>query len=173
MRRIERRPASAGKVCAFTGHRPKRLAYLNRPESTEYKALKARLGERIDEMISEGCTHFLSGGALGIDTLCALIILEKREKDPHLTLEMVLPCPEQAELWSGADKSVHARLLERADIITETSREYTPACMHIRNRFMVDACDVLLAVYDGSAGGTRDTLKYALERGTCITLITP
>ena len=42
---------------------------------------------------------------------------------------------------------------------------YAPGCMQRRNRYMVDHSALVIAVYDGSAGGTRQTLEYAIRRG--------
>ena len=42
---------------------------------------------------------------------------------------------------------------------------YTPGCMMRRNRYMVDASRILIAAFDGTAGGTRYTVEYALRRG--------
>ena len=34
-----------------------------------------------------------------------------------------------------------------------------------RNRYMVDHSQVVVAVYNGSAGGTRSTMLYAMRTG--------
>ena len=34
-----------------------------------------------------------------------------------------------------------------------------------RNRYMVDASRVLVAVYNGTAGGTQNTMLYAMRQG--------
>ena len=36
--------------------------------------------------------------------------------------------------------------------------------MQRRNRYMVDHSALMIAVYDGTAGGTRRTLEYALRQ---------
>ena len=40
--------------------------------------------------------------------------------------------------------------------------------MHQRNRYMVDRSSLLIAAYDGTAGGTRYTVEYARSRGLQI-----
>jgi len=42
---------------------------------------------------------------------------------------------------------------------------YTPACMQRRDRYMVDHAALLIAAFDGSPGGTRYTVEYAMRRG--------
>ena len=42
-----------------------------------------------------------------------------------------------------------------------------------RNRYMVDHAAMVIAVYDGQAGGTRRTVEYALRRGLPVVLVSP
>ena len=55
-------------------------------------------------------------------------------------------------------------LLELCNYRTVVQEKYDPGCMHRRNRYMVDHSSLLLAVHDGSPGGTRYTIEYALRR---------
>ena len=48
--------------------------------------------------------------------------------------------------------------------MTVLSESYTPSCMAVRNRFMVDNSNVLVACYDGMSGGTWNTIKYAQKK---------
>ena len=50
---------------------------------------------------------------------------------------------------------------------------YSPGCMQRRNRYMVDHSALLIAVYNGQAGGTRQTLEYAIARGVPFLDIRP
>ena len=40
--------------------------------------------------------------------------------------------------------------------------------MQRRDRYMVDHASLLIAAFDGTAGGTRYTVEYALSRGLSI-----
>jgi uncharacterized phage-like protein YoqJ len=42
-----------------------------------------------------------------------------------------------------------------------------------RNRYLVNNCDELLAVYDGQPGGTMQTVNFAKEKKIKITIIDP
>lgn len=172
MKRILRREA-AGLICAFTGHRPNKYPWLNDPGSDACRSLLKRLRGAVEDLIGEGYTHFISGGALGVDTLAALLVLEMREKDPRLTLEIALPCPDQTRYWSARDVRLHKRLCDQADALTTISEIYTPFCMYERNRFMVNACQTLIAVYDGTPGGTRMTVGLAYDEGKRIITLAP
>ena len=57
--------------------------------------------------------------------------------------------------------------------MTVVSEVYTPHCMHKRNRYMVDMADRLIAVYDGTEGGTRMTVKCALDKGIRVDVLHP
>lgn len=174
MKRTERRaPTPGGKICAFTGHRPKTVPYLADVSDPAYRDLKCRLEKRIRRLIEEGYLHYLCGGALGSDILAAGLILELQDEFPEVTLEIVQPCPQQAERWSKADRETLERILARADRVTVTGVSYLPGCTHLRNRFMVDECDLLIALYNGSPGGTRTTLEYALKNGKNTVIVTP
>ena len=174
MQRLERRaPAPWGKACAFTGHRPNKYPYLFDEKSAPYRALVSRLRTEVQALIQDGYTHFLSGGALGVDTLAALLILDMKKENPDLTLEMAVPCPQQADRWPEPDRRTHAFLCESADVLTVISPFYTPFCLFERNRFLVSRADALIAVYDGTPGGTRMTLSCALDEKKRIVIVEP
>ena len=41
-------------------------------------------------------------------------------------------------------------------------QKYQPSCYTTRDQWMVDNCDIVLAVWDGNpVGGTFDTIEYA------------
>ena len=89
------------KTCAFTGHRPKGLGYLESDERCA--ALKEKLRSLIIRMIEEeGVTHFISGMAQGVDMYAAEIVLELKEKHPQITLECAIPYERQAVRWPEA-----------------------------------------------------------------------
>lgn len=50
---------------------------------------------------------------------------------------------------------------------------YAPAKMQIRNEYMVENCDLLIAVWDKSDGGTANCVKYAKSQRKNIIYINP
>ena len=48
------------------------------------------------------------------------------------------------------------------------STQYSPSCMHRRDRYMVDHASLLIAAFDGTPGGTRYTVEYAMRRGVSV-----
>ena len=166
-------PASRGLRCAFTGHRPQKLPFGFDEEDERCRDFKRRLRETLVELIGKGYTHFLSGGALGMDMWAAEAVLELKGDCPYLLLEMVSPFDAQAARWSEDLRARHDRLFEAADIVTATGHQYTKSCMFARNRYLVDNADMLLAAYDGQADGTKMTARYAKQMGIQVCCIRP
>lgn len=152
------------KSCCFTGHRIIRTQ--DRVDITE------RLYSAVYELYEKGITHFISGGALGFDMLAAETVIKMRETNfSDITLELMLPCRNQADKWYDSEKNRYSQILAAADKITYISEEYNPMCMALRNRKMVDAAVHCIAYVYKSFGGTAYTVKYANEKEIGLTLI--
>jgi predicted Rossmann fold nucleotide-binding protein DprA/Smf involved in DNA uptake len=108
--------------------------------------------------------HIISGMAIGIDMICAELVLELKDSYQDSTLEAAIPNREQDLLWSQKYRDRYARILERCDSIHSVSEEYTDDCMEQRNEYMADKCDLLLAVWNGKPGGTGNTVRYAEKK---------
>ena len=76
-------------TCCFTGHR-------NIPID-EYEKIEKRLEEEGVNLIHQGVKDFWAGGALGFDTMAALMVLKLKKDFPHIRLLLALPCPEQVQ----------------------------------------------------------------------------
>ena len=159
------------EICCFTGHRPSKLPWGTREEDPRCLGLKRRLGQAVREAYRRGCRHFISGMALGCDFYFCEAVLDLRRQHPEVTLEAAVPCPEQAERWTAAEQARYQGLLWSCNIRTLIAKEYSSTCMHQRNRYMVDRSGLLIAAYDGSAGGTRYTMDYAARQGLSRILV--
>ena len=84
---------------------------------------------------------------------------------PEVTVEAAIPCPTQADAWPEAERRRYRELVAKCDMETMVSDTYSSACMQRRDRYMVDHAMLLIAAFDGTAGGTRYTVEYALRRG--------
>lgn len=151
------------KICAFTGHR-------NIPYA-DIISMPQKLGDIIEQLISEGVREFRCGGAQGFDTIAALKVLEAKKKNSDVRLVLYLPCKDQARGWSDSAKAIYARIIELADGVTYTSELYKPGCMHARNRAMIEGADVCVAYCTSSHGGTAYTVEYAKSKGTKVIMI--
>lgn len=160
--------------CAFTGHRPHKFPWRYNEDDERCVALKATLTEQIIALTDAGVTDFYSGGADGMDCWAALIVLELRKKNPMLKLHCILPHEGQADKWSDPAQERYHSILSQADSVDYVSRKYYDGCMFDRNRRLVDAADVLLAVYNGERrGGTAATVRYARKSEHKITILDP
>ena len=151
-------------TCCFTGPRPEKLPWGDNEEDERCRALKLRLRDAVETAYDEGMRHFICGMARGCDFYFAEAVLALRARRPGVTLEAAVPCPSQPEGWLTADRERWRRLLALCDMETLVQDHYTPGCMLRRNRYMVDHSALVIAVYDGTNGGTRRTLEYALRQ---------
>lgn len=151
-------------TCCFTGHRklPK--------EKIEH--IIKNLDREVDNLINQGITDFISGGALGFDQVAASLIIAKKEMGRETRLIFVLPCKNQDELWSDEQKRLYHNLLAEADEIIYVSEEYTDGCMKKRNRFMVDSSTYCICARLYPFSGTDQTVKYARQKGLRIINVT-
>ena len=152
-------------ACCFTGHRPGKLPWRYNEEDLRCVLLKARIADAVEAAYQEGFRHCLCGMALGCDLYFCECVLRLRQTHPDVTVEAAVPCPSQADAWPPDQRRRYERLVAACDFETLVSACYTPACMQRRDRYMVDHAALLIAAFDGSPGGTRYTVEYAMRRG--------
>ena len=60
-------------------------------------------------------------------------------------------------------QQIYEEILSKADKVTLVSdKEYEPSVMQKRNEFMVDNSDLVVAVWNGTSGGTANCLAYMI-----------
>ncbi len=161
-------------TCAFTGHRPHKFPWKYDEADPRCIALKAVLAEQVAKLVNMGVTDFFSGMADGSDCWLSQMVLELRAKNPAVKLHCFLPCEGQEIKWSLAAQARYHSILGQADSVAYVSRNYYDGCMLDRNRRLVEAAGLLLAVYNGERrGGTQATVNYARKLGRKIILIEP
>lgn len=158
-------------TCCFTGHRPDKLPSGYAQDETAVAPLKETLRSAIRGAVADGYRTFLSGMALGVDTWAAEEVLALRDSGCEIRLIAALPCPRQDAHWRESDRRRYRRLLERADDVHVLCEHYTPYCMGARNLWMVEHSSLLIAVFDGSKGGTANTIAHAERLGIRIVRI--
>ena len=166
---------ATGKVCAFSGYRPAKMPFASESD-LNCLTLKMRLKDEIYDAVTDGCTDFLCGMALGTDTWAAELVLEVKAtlseiKPVHL--HAYLPFAGQDERWSAQSRKRYHTILEQCDSVTVLSDRYTPSCMDARNRAMIARADRLIAVFDGKKGGTANTIRMAHEKGISLRILSP
>ena len=147
--------------CCFIGHRPEKL------NMSEFE-VKKLLEKAIDASIDDGFTTFISGGARGVDLWAAEIVIEKRKDNPDIKLIMAIPHPEFEKRWNPDDRLLYDYAIKNADLVKLINDHYFKGCYQIRNIWMVDRSSRVIAAYNGSAGGTRNTIEYATRKGVDI-----
>ena len=90
--------------------------------------------------------------------------------DYNMPLAYDLACPVEADRNKGL-LSFDEETLENCDEVVVLSAEYYPGCMYLRNRYMVDNADVVIAHFNGAKGGTMYTLSYAKKNKKSIIII--
>lgn len=144
--------------CCFSGHRPEKLIA---PE----EEIKAWLEEQIDQAILDGFVTFISGCAMGVDIWAGEIVLRKKAENAELHLIAATPWPGFARRWNEKWQSRYNDLLKQADVVVNVCDHYYRGVFQQRNEWMVDRSGRVIAYYNGTAGGTRNTLEYAKKKG--------
>ncbi len=75
----------------------------------------------------------------------------------------------QADTWPKASCELYSRILGAcAEVKLLDLGGYAPQKMQRRNEAMVNDCDLLLALWDGGVGGTKNCISYAEIEGCPI-----
>lgn len=150
-------------TCCFSGHRIIAKHDIN--------IVKHNIDVVIHNLYNKGYLTFISGGALGFDTIVAEAVIKYRTSEPDIRLIMALPCKEQAHKWTSSQQDKYKSILKLADEVIYVSDNFTPRCMHKRNEFMVDNSSALVAYIKKPASGTAYTISYAMDIGCTVTNI--
>lgn len=168
-----------------TGHRPDKLgdAYkVNHPTNVaigrkmrEFILEQAGYNKDTNSFSNDDTFLLISGMALGIDTIWALVVLKlKREFPGKFLLECAIPCKGHGSNWPKESQDIYHDILKKADIVTQVSNlPYKGYLMQKRNEYMVNKAHMTLAIWNGSTGGTGNCVNYAKERGKPIYVIHP
>lgn len=147
-------------IVAGTGHRPLKLGGYSR-------SLFERLVVVAEEALEPNLHHGLvviSGMALGWDQALAQAALNLK-----LPLVAAVPFKGQELAWPQASQEAYHKLLDQASSVVYVSDPgYAPWKMQRRNEWMVDQAGVVLAMWNGSAGGTANCIRYAEAQGVPV-----
>ena len=150
--------------CCFTGHRPEKLTV---PE----KRLAGLLEVEIKRAIDSGHTTFITGMAKGVDIVAAEIVLRLQGQDPRLKLICALPYPGFGRHWNGGWTERFRRALAQADLERTICPGFSYGAYQTRNEWMVRHSALVIAVFNGEPGGTKNTLDFAKRNGVpCVVI---
>ncbi len=162
-----------GNACCFTGHRPQKLPWGYDESRPDCLLFRERLSGLIEAVAGEGVRRFFCGCAQGVDLMAGELTLGLRERLAGVELICVRPCEEQAAGWPPASRERYNALLRRADEVILLQEAYSEGCMRRRNQYMVRHSGSVIAVWDGSSGGTAQTVRLMARQEGCILLLNP
>ena len=147
----------------FTGHRPQKL---NREWDCIGPVSSWIAGNIISIMQIHSPDTFVSGMALGLDTIAALLATQN-----NLDLIACIPYEGQESVWKAESKKMYHDILSypKCHKIIVCEGGHANWKLQKRNEFMIDLMkidegDKLVAVWDGSEGGTANCVKYAKRK---------
>jgi uncharacterized phage-like protein YoqJ len=138
-------------ILCGTGHRMDKLGGYN---SIVYAKL-VKLAEKY--LIELNPERVISGMALGWDQALA-----DATNNLKLPLIAAVPFQGQESVWPEVSQDKYFSILDKAtDVVYVSEPGYFAEKMQIRNRWMVDQSDLILAIWNGSKGGTYNCIQYA------------
>jgi uncharacterized phage-like protein YoqJ len=151
-----------------TGHRPEKIGGHDKDNFVRV-ALRAAMRERL---LVHAPEVTITGMALGIDQDFAAVCLDL--KIPFIA---AVPFAGQESMWPRESQEWYRYLLTLAhEVVYVSEPGYARDKMFIRNEWMVDHVGpdgVVIAVWDGSSGGTGSCVNYADRRKRKIDRIDP
>lgn len=138
------------KSCCITGHRDIPASHVD--------YVKDKLRKQIILAIQDGYNHFISGFVGGADLYFIAIVVEMQKKYSNISLEAAIPYRGRLET---KDKDFQS-LIRQCDKISVLAETFHNNCYFIRNMYMTNRSERVIAVYDGrETGGTAFTILYA------------
>ena len=156
-------------ILAVTGHRPQ-----NQKITATGEVIPAKLGgwatnpvhikvmqDLKAEFEKRKPDYVITGMALGVDQMAADVCISL-----GIPFVAAVPFEGQEAIWPGPSKQRYNALIKKAaQVITVCTPGFEPWKMHARNKWMVDNCNELIAVWDGTPGGTAECVAYAQQIG--------
>lgn len=177
---------------AITGHRPNKLGNDYDLTGPLIGTIRKKIYEVLRDCITSGYPDIdnmrkqltlITGMALGIDTLFAQLAIEL-----DIPFIAAIPFAGQYRKWQESSVRIYHDILIKAQSIQvvdiNKNVNYSEYCklpetafsnkkMQDRNIWMVDNCNLLIAVWDGSSGGTKNCVDYAMTTDKTVIRINP
>ena len=154
--------------CFVIGHRPNRFKFPeNDPRCDKIQSAIRREIQRLYE--EKGIRGVWVGGAAGVDTWAAEIVLELQKQEQYRDLELyvAIPFPEHGDTFAPKQKERYLRILKECTDSVVVCRAYRPDAYKKRDYYMVDHSVCGIAVYDldkSVRSGTGMTFNYAANK---------
>jgi len=152
-------------ILGITGHRKINDKYYDKNDP-DWINIEQRIYFKLKILVP---SVLITGMALGVDQMAAKICLTL-----NIPFIAAVPFVGQEDRWNDASKIEYKELLMEAQEVKIISPGgYAGWKMQTRNKWIVDNCENLLAVYDGGGGGTRNCVEYAKNLNKKIWVINP
>ena len=60
------------------------------------------------------------------------------------------------------------KIIKKADLVKEINDLYFTGCYQVKNEWMVDRSNLVIAVFNVQKSGTKNTVDYARRKGICV-----
>ncbi len=141
-------------TCTFSGHR-----------EVYRSGIEARLDAEIEKLLqTDNEFLFLVGGMGQFDDMGADAVRAAKRRHPEkcITLALVLPYMSNR---LNTDKEYYRFYYDQIIIPKELDTAYYKAAIQLRNRWMVDRADTVIAYIYRDFGGAPVTVRYARKKG--------
>ena len=123
------------------------------------------------QAIADGFTAFITGMAPGVDTWAALEVLSLQEQHPAVQLVCAVPFEGVEKNRTDEEIAAFRNILQKAAHIEYVCKKRGRWNSIARDRWMVDHARRVIAVFNGTPGGTEYTLGYAQRKGREIRMV--
>lgn len=153
----------------ITGHRPSKIGGYDFDNP-----IRIKIRDKIKNILLEHKKIHkeivcISGMAIGVDQDFCSVCLDL--KIPYIAY---VPFNGQENIWPTPAKNFYKELLNKAKAIKTVSKGgYSPKKMQIRNEAMANDCDMAIAIFDGTNGGTCNCVNYLKKIKKAIIVIDP
>lgn len=146
-------------IVAATGHRPDKLGGYGERTRTNLLLLATEyLANHLPETV-------ISGVALGWDQAMATAAIGR-----GIPLIAAVPFKGQEVIWPEPAQVRYNWLLARAaEVVVVSPGGHSNDKLQARNRWMVDRAAGMVALWNGSSGGTANCVRYATQRQVPVT----
>lgn len=137
------------RICTFAGHR--HLAH----------DIDAELREQIRRAVEQdGVQEFWCGGMGAFDLRCASAVRELKKDFPDVRLALVLPSARSA----ASAKALVPSAYDEAFVCDASDGAYPKQAITLRNHWMVENADLLIAYVQRDFGGAYTAVRQALKK---------
>lgn len=151
-------------VVSGTGHRFDKLTGLGK-DIYRRPAVLQQCQANLDRLAGHFLERFEAGLAISGGALAWDMAVGRGAKARGIPYVAVIPFVGQESRWAAAQQRMYRELLDDAlAVVVVSDGAFSGAKMHRRNEAMVDHADRVLALWDGTAGGTGHCVNYALRQ---------